>query len=114
MTCSNCAMGVKKALERKGLEDAYVNFSTGKVIFSERPEVELTDVKRTIEGLGYKVVEEQTGREYRNLVVKVVFSAVLSLPLLLAMGHAQAQAYEAPATGISEQASSLAEAGTTP
>jgi len=33
MTCSNCALGVTKRLEKRGLKDVDVNFATGEVRF---------------------------------------------------------------------------------
>ncbi len=33
MTCANCALGIKKQLVKKGLENVNVSFSTGEVTY---------------------------------------------------------------------------------
>ena len=86
MTCANCALGVQKQLEKKGLSEVDVNFSTGKVRFAPAQNVELADVKHSIEGLGYKVVEgQQTNGEYRKVLTLFLVSLAFTLPLFLAM-----------------------------
>ena len=34
MTCANCALGITRLLEQKGMDDVYVNFATGEVHFA--------------------------------------------------------------------------------
>ncbi|MBU3664067.1 MAG: heavy-metal-associated domain-containing protein [Bacteroidetes bacterium] len=56
MTCSNCAMGVRKRLEKQGLGQVDVNFATGEVRFENSLNKPLVEIAESIEDLGYKVV----------------------------------------------------------
>ena len=59
MTCNNCAASLNRFLERKGLEDVYVNFQTNEVRFTQgTSDISLEEVKKGIHKLGYSVVEE--------------------------------------------------------
>ncbi len=55
MSCSNCAMGVRKRLEKQGLGQIDVNFATGEVRFENIPNKPLTEIAESIEDLGYTV-----------------------------------------------------------
>ena len=55
MSCSNCAAGIKKHLENKGLKDVNVNFSTGEVSCVEIKNRNKEDVSEIIRKLGYKI-----------------------------------------------------------
>jgi P-type Cu+ transporter len=57
MTCNNCAMGVRRRLEKQGMEEVDVNFATGEVRFQNIPNVPLAQIKDSIEELGYIVVQ---------------------------------------------------------
>ncbi|MEY4134454.1 MAG: heavy metal translocating P-type ATPase [Saprospiraceae bacterium] len=84
MDCANCAAGITRFLERKGLEEVYVNFQTKEVRFRENTErISLADVKQGIRKLGYEVIEPESGRAWWTLPRKLVFSAAFTLPLLL-------------------------------
>lgn len=88
MTCANCALGISRFLENKGLRDVYVNFATNEVRFdAPGQEIQLSDIVQGIEGLGYKVVQSDVHRKknWGDLEKKLVFSAILTLPLLMAM-----------------------------
>jgi len=84
MDCSNCAAGITRFLEKKGLEDVYVNFSTKEVRFKqgENPIPEAA-IKSGISRLGYTVVEEVPKVPFWTLERKLMVSAVLTFPLLL-------------------------------
>ncbi|MDX1943666.1 MAG: cation-translocating P-type ATPase [Saprospiraceae bacterium] len=86
MDCNNCAMSITKYLERKGLQDVYVNFQTKEVRF--RPDEErmtLEQIKAGIHKLGYTVVEEEKTKPWWTLERKLIMSAIFTAPLLL--GH---------------------------
>lgn len=86
MDCNNCAMGITRFLERKGLQEVYVNFQTKEVRF--RPDeavLTLEQVKAGIQKLGYTVVEPEQPQAWWTLERKLLISAVLTAPLLL--GH---------------------------
>lgn len=94
MTCSNCAMGITRFLENKGLQNVYVNFATNEVHFIQAPKaVELNSIISGIEKLGYHVASKQesvAGQKkiqprFSNIEIKLLISAIFTLPLLLSM-----------------------------
>ncbi|EQA73514.1 heavy metal translocating P-type ATPase [Leptospira noguchii] len=97
MTCGNCALRIEKGLKKiPGVKDVRVNFAmeTAEVDFeSSISEKNLLD---KIDSLGYRAVVHEDleidgeiqKKEFKKLKVRVIISAVLSLPLLLSMiGH---------------------------
>lgn len=84
MDCANCAASITRFLERKNLEDVYVNFSTKEVRFRlGDADMTLEQVKAGINKLGYKVVEEEQAEPWWTLERKLLVSAVFTTPLLL-------------------------------
>jgi len=85
MDCANCAASITRFLQRKGLQDVYVNFSTKEVRFrTGSAEISTEEVKSGIHKLGYRVIDEKDDREpWWTLERKLLVSAVLTLPLLL-------------------------------
>lgn len=90
MSCTNCSLGIRKALEKKGFRQVDADFTTDMVRF-ESPNPD--DIKKaiiTIEGLGYKVVRSSPKpssgkRVLSSIEKKFWFSAVFTTPLILAM-----------------------------
>ena len=85
MTCSNCAASLNKFLERKGLEEVYVNFQTKEVRYA-KGEASITEeeVKKGIHKLGFSVLEESSDRKiFWTLERKLLVSSIFTLPLLL-------------------------------
>lgn len=92
MTCTNCALGIKKQLEKKGLNDVNVNFSTGEVLFRNEINLPIEDIKKSINSLGYKVIEDDSeghhGHHHSNISTiekKFYFSLIFTIPLFLHM-----------------------------
>ena len=86
MTCNNCAASLNRFLERKGLEDVYVNFQTHEVRYRQtNSALSLEDIKKGIHKLGFSVVEEDEApkRQWWTLEHKLLVSAIFTLPLLL-------------------------------
>jgi Cu+-exporting ATPase len=87
MTCANCAMGIQKLLQNKGLEDANVNFAAGEVRFSTIENYSIEAIKKDIESLGYQVIEPENptpiGLSFTEK--RFIFSLVFTLPLLAHM-----------------------------
>ena len=88
MTCANCALGITRFLEQKGLKEVFVNFATNEVRFAtDTDTVQMKDVIQGIEGLGYTVIQSDiqktSGRDKTER--KLIFSALFTIPLLLAM-----------------------------
>lgn len=88
MHCNNCAMSVHKALEKKGLQDIYVDFANEEVKFRGGAALPLPSIIKDIEGLGFKVYEKDTVPEekfYNKVENRFLFSLVFTLPLFLHM-----------------------------
>ena len=86
MTCANCAQSIRNTLEKEGLENVHVNFSTGTVRFKPSEDIPAERISKDIERLGYKVVEnESADGGYRRMVRKFAFAFVFTLPLFSSM-----------------------------
>ncbi|MCB0402252.1 MAG: cation-translocating P-type ATPase, partial [Flavobacteriales bacterium] len=87
MTCSNCALGVKKQLEKKGLQDVAVNFSTGEASFINDNNITFEEITATIDEAGYKVVggdvDEKKGLS--PIEKKFYFTLIFTIPLFTHM-----------------------------
>lgn len=86
MTCANCALGIKKQLEKKGLENVDVNFSEGEVFYTENSDVKIDEIIEEINSLGYKVVdkgEDETGLS--TIEKKFYFTLIFTVPLFFHM-----------------------------
>ena len=86
MDCNNCAMSITRFLQRKGLEDVYVNFQTKEVRFSQgQSDITIEKVKAGIHKLGYTILEEETPEPWWTLNRKLIISAIFTFPLFV--GH---------------------------
>lgn len=90
MTCANCALGITKFLEKKGLKDVYVNFTTSEVRFQPPPNNNLSSIVKGIEKLGYKVISyEAKGskglRRYSSLEWRLLITLPFTIFLLAGM-----------------------------
>ena len=59
MTCTNCALGVQKIIEKNGGENCEVNFSTGEAVFSGTDEQVDAAIVAQINSSGYKVIQNE-------------------------------------------------------
>ena len=89
MDCSSCAMGITKNLQKKGLENVYVDFATGEATFLLKDKSKLQSIIDGINSIGYKVVdskyrEEQEGK--RSTIEKR-FYFTLPFTLILFCAH---------------------------
>ena len=89
MTCSNCALGVTRNLEQKGLENVNVNFSTGEASFVLRDKSLLPRIIEDINKLGFKVITpekaEAAHHGMSNIEKKFWFSLIFTIPLFIHM-----------------------------
>jgi Cu+-exporting ATPase len=91
MTCANCALGIKKQLEKKGLEEVSVSFSTGEVSYTSTTTLKLEQIKENINSLGFKVVEDdENHQDYEksgksDIEKKFYFTLIFTIPLFLHM-----------------------------
>jgi len=83
MSCANCAAGIKKHLESKGLKDVNVNFSTGEVSWGSSKKLDKSKVKNIITELGYTIKSKKKDKEKDlSLVEKYFyFTLIFTLPL---------------------------------
>lgn len=84
MTCSNCAMGVTKRLEKRGLKNVDVNFSTGEVRYAADTDIEDEVVVSDIRSLGYRVADENEMKgtqRFWTIERKFYISLFFSIPL---------------------------------
>lgn len=90
MTCANCALGITKMLEQKGMQEVYVNFATGEVQFNKSEERDLQELVSVIQGLGYHVASElpEKGEKKSRLTStekKLIATIPFTFLLLIAM-----------------------------
>lgn len=83
MDCTNCAANINRFLEKKGLENVYVNFQTEEVKFSQPAvEIPLTEIRKGIKQLGYTILGGEEKPAFWTLERKLIFSAIFTIPLL--------------------------------
>jgi len=83
MSCANCAAGIKKHLENKGLQDVNVNFSTGEASWGSSKKLDKAKVKNIITELGY-TIKTKTKDEEKDLSLAekyFYFTLIFTLPL---------------------------------
>lgn len=97
MTCAACAARIEKKLNSlEGITQASVNLSTEKARVVYKPgQVKISEITQSIQNLGYNArpvedinidrEKESRDREIRSLQWLLTISAVLSLPLIIAM-----------------------------
>ncbi len=81
-------MSIHKLLEKKGLHDVLVSFASEEVKFSTADQSILPQIIKDIEGLGFRVVDEeniQLTPFYEKVENKFIFCAIFTAPLLLHM-----------------------------
>ena len=95
MECASCVLKIEQALlDTKGITEAVVNLATEKAKVKYIPEqTNLTEIKNTVESIGYKVLEVSgeaedyerviREREYRKLKRKFWFALILSIVILI-------------------------------
>jgi Cu+-exporting ATPase len=87
MDCTNCALGIRKQLEKDGFQDVDVNFATAEVSFVNVDKSKLESAKNRIISMGYTVVEEGevSSVNFFTIEKKFIISLVFTLPLLFGM-----------------------------
>jgi len=86
MNCTNCALGIQRYLEKEGLAEVSVNFSTEEVSFVLGNGQTLPSIVQGIERMGYQVGQEEE-EEQGFAPIEKLFAVclVFTLPLLLHM-----------------------------
>ena len=57
MTCANCAKGIEKHLNSKGMKDIVIDFPNSEARFVESEELVTDNIIKEIESIGYKATE---------------------------------------------------------
>src|ERR1700741_4368899 len=84
MDCSNCALTIRRYLEKEGMKDVKVNFATGDVSFDVNGNITTAKLSRGIESLGYKVANEQpTAGEKKKFLSTHLQRFLFCLPFTL-------------------------------
>ena len=90
MTCNNCALGVRKFLEKKGLQNVDVSFANAEATFETDETFSYEEIVSGIENFGFQVVDttdltplEEKG--WTDLEWKLLVCAIFTVPLFLAM-----------------------------
>ncbi|MEI6854150.1 MAG: cation transporter, partial [Bacteroidota bacterium] len=91
MDCTNCALGIKKQLEKIGMEQVDVNFTTSEVRFTTITPEQIESAVSRIKSMGYKITanlsenETATKKGISSIEWKFYFSLLFTIPLLSAM-----------------------------
>ncbi len=90
MTCTNCALGVTRTLEKQGFFNVSTDFASGEVSLDVDHTSRLSEAMAHIRSLGYRVTEERDGKTTEKpglspVEKKFWFSVLFTLPLILAM-----------------------------
>lgn len=83
MDCAQCAVGISRFLEKKGLEDVSVDFQTGEAQFvMDQKKISLEEIKKGIQRLGYSVRNDGLDR-FADTSLKLWICLLFTTPLLL-------------------------------
>lgn len=96
MTCANCALRIEKGLAKmEGVSDVRVNFARESVFLRSDDSVTVDSLLKKVESLGYSAIvhdsnkqsetEKKQKEQIRNLKIRFILSAILSLPLFYGM-----------------------------
>lgn len=92
MTCSNCALTVNKFLQKEGMQDIKVNPIDGAVSFINKQHTAISKLKKGIDTLGYKVIDETSALKEKKRFLstnkqRFLFTLPFTLVLMLHMLH---------------------------
>lgn len=83
MDCTGCAANIKTFLEKKGMQEVQVNFSTGDVRYTSVDETTtIEEIKQGIKKLGYLIVGDDQV-PFWTLEKRLTVAAIFTLPLFL-------------------------------
>lgn len=88
MTCANCALGIKRHLEKKGGKNVNVNFTTNSASLNVDENFKIQYAINLIEEIGYKAtknLKESHKEGISSIEKKFFFSLVFTVPLFMHM-----------------------------
>ncbi|GIV41205.1 MAG: copper-translocating P-type ATPase [Vicingaceae bacterium] len=88
MDCTNCAISIKKALEKAGAENVSVDFTMGEAHFTKSSSENIDKYLKAIESSGYQVIGADNfteSKKEKRLKYFLAVSIILTLPQILSM-----------------------------
>lgn len=85
MDCSNCALGITKSLQKKGMQKVYVDFATGEANFEATDPKLLAPAIASIKDLGYKVLDTRFGAEEKTGLSRIEKRFYFTLPFTIVL-----------------------------
>lgn len=88
MDCTNCAISIKKALEKAGAENVSVDFTMGEAHFTKSSSENIDKYLKAIESSGYQVIGADNfteSKKQKKLKYFLAASIILTLPQILSM-----------------------------
>lgn len=89
MDCTSCALGITKTLQKKGMENVYVDFASGEASFLLDDKSKLQSIIKSINDIGYKVVDNKyrIENEDKFSTIEKRFYFTLPFTIILFFGH---------------------------
>ncbi len=89
MDCTTCALGITKNLQKRGLENVYVDFATGEASFLLKDKSKLQSIIQSVNDLGYKVVDSKYKEENEGKLSTIEKRFYFTVPFtfILFFGH---------------------------
>lgn len=92
MSCASCSSRIEKKLSKnEHIKSIVVNLTTSKATLDTDNKIDIDDIIKIIQDMGYDaklnqdIIVEDLSKSLENKEFKLILSAILSLPLLLAM-----------------------------
>ena len=91
MTCVNCAKTVENALMKmEGITSVNTNFAIGKAVVEHDKKIVFSDLKKTVEDAGYKLIEDfsqnkldEYKKEIRKNLILILIGLSLTIPIFI-------------------------------
>lgn len=91
MSCASCSSRIEKLSKNEHIKSIVVNLTTSKATLDTDNKIDIDDIIKIIQDMGYDaklnqdIIVEDLSKSLENKEFKLILSAILSLPLLLAM-----------------------------
>jgi Cu+-exporting ATPase len=85
MDCANCAAGITKSLQKKGMENVHVDFATGEATFFLKDKSKLQSAIDSITALGYKVVDSKYQKDNEGKLSPIEKRFYFTLPFTVVL-----------------------------
>ncbi len=85
MDCASCAMGITKNLQKNGMENVYVDFTTGEAVFLLKDKTKLQKAIDGINSIGYKVVNSNYREQQEGKLTPIEKRFYFTLPFTIVL-----------------------------